>query len=362
MRSAAVVALLACAFGLGAPDGGARESAALADARPVWSPDGRWISFTRGNTHVVIRRSGGRTWSVGGTLSWSPGGKRIAIERRGVTTGPEISIAAPDGTGLRVVGPGATPDWSPDGKRIVFSRLGELYLADVSASGVDQVPVEPEACAGCESYETGPKWSPDGNRLAFVHEQVPPGTRPGLSVVVASSDGTTLRSVRRSADDHSPSWSPDGRWIAFVEDRFPDGQKHLWVARASGGRPRELARGAELWWSPRSDLIAYATEGGQGGFQGVRVVGLRGRRALTLSRATSVSWAPDGQRLAFARAGGVYVASLDSPSIRRVGAGRDPAWSPDGRLIAYAGLSGARSGGLYVVRPSGSERRRLTGR
>lgn len=41
----------------------------------------------------------------------------------------------------------------------------------------------------------------------------------------------------------------------------------------------------------------------------------------------------------------------------------DPAWSPDGRWIAYAGESsthGASSYQLYVSRPNGSDRRKLT--
>lgn len=366
-RTTSVLLALVAASLLGATicsADGARssEQGRPGDERPAWSSDGRWISFYRAapSRYAVTRRSGGRVRAVAGPVTWPPTGHRMAVERSPGTNVAEISIVAPEGSAPIELGAGTTPAWSPDGDRVVFSRDGELFVADANGSAVEQLPIEPTPCNGCETRETDPGWSPNGRRLVFVHEQTPPGTRVGLNVMVAELDGTGLHSLRRSSDDLSPQWSPDGRRIAFLEQRFPDGEEHVWIARTSDGRVSELARGSEFWWSPRSDRIAYRADGRARGFGGVRIVGLRDSRSVRLSGATSFAWAPDGRRFAYSRAGSVYVAALGSPRAVRVGAGAWPAWSPDGRLVAYAGPGCGASGGIHVVEPDGTGRRRLT--
>jgi Tol biopolymer transport system component len=85
------------------------------------------------------------------------------------------------------------------------------------------------------------------------------------------------------------------------------------------------------------------------------------------------SWAPDGRSLVFAFDYQLYVHDFRTGRTRRLTSGgalkRDPIWSPDGTEIAYTATSldtvtaigGTYFCGLiYVIRPNGSHRRRLS--
>jgi TolB protein len=86
---------------------------------------------------------------------------------------------------------------------------------------------------------------------------------------------------------------------------------------------------------------------------------------------TTHAWSPDGRRLVFARwtkpeGTDVYVVTADGTGLRRLTDGplnqSDPAWSPDGRTIAYTRrgfVRGKNRGGLYLMKPDGSGKRRL---
>jgi TolB protein len=114
-------------------------------------------------------------------------------------------------------------------------------------------------------------------------------------------------------------------------------------------------------WSPRGDKLAFATW--PGAIYLINPDG-SGRRQLTRSASTRdvwgpFAWSPDGRKIVYERAhgGGIYAINVDGTGERRLarGAGSEFSWSPDGRTIAYA-----RDGDIYVMRPDGSDRRRLT--
>jgi len=80
-------------------------------------------------------------------------------------------------------------------------------------------------------------------------------------------------------------------------------------------------------------------------------------------------WSPDGRRLVFwtdaAAVGEIYVARADGSGRRKLTRGPErervdqfPAWSPDGRLIAFERVFSDTH--IWLMRPDGSERRRLT--
>ena len=101
----------------------------------------------------------------------------------------------------------------------------------------------------------------------------------------------------------------------------------------------------------------------QDGFD-LAVVDADGRNPHRITRndlyEMGASWSPGGSRLAFHAGGGgvhdVYLVRPDGSERRRLthDGGEMPAWSPDGRYLAYAAPAG-----LVVIRPDGREVARL---
>jgi Tol biopolymer transport system component len=80
-------------------------------------------------------------------------------------------------------------------------------------------------------------------------------------------------------------------------------------------------------------------------------------------------WSPDGTRLTFARqpaaaaGAALYMVNVDGSNLHQFGP-QDldaiwPRWSPDGALIAFVADPTASGGVIYVIRPDGTDLRRL---
>lgn len=185
---------------------------------PALSPDGGLVAFTDQGWNIAVvpsdRRS--RTWrrlALGVDSSWSPDGRWIAFTR--LIVGPSraeegvyltsrgIWKMRPDGSNLGRVTSGSDwqPDWSPDGKRIAFSRRtrsGGTVRWNVlvtSASG-----------RGDRRLASGsaPAWSPDGRRLAFERFRYEGNTYEGTDIYVMTDRGYGQRLLLRDAV--SPDW------------------------------------------------------------------------------------------------------------------------------------------------------------
>lgn len=216
---------------LARPDGSEREwlTRGFEDWAPSWSPDGRYVAFSR----------------------------NLPAERAS-----RIVVADSSGRVIRQFGSGASntdPTWSPDGQRIAYSadRGGSSRI--VVASALGQVIVELRTQS---TYATRPTWSPDGKWIAYVERpdtdmQDEAGPR---WIVVIGADGSGRRIFAKGAGD--PAWSPDGSEIAFVlyASRWPQ-TGDIAVASVDGRNQRRLRQTpmpeARPAWSPDGKLLAF---------------------------------------------------------------------------------------------------------
>jgi len=181
-----------------------------ADNDPRWSPDGRWIAFTRGT-------------------SCTDNGCKL-----------DIWLIRPDGTGARPLthdGGSAEPTWSPDGKRIAFDRYNgasgrsDLYLMNADGTGSHTV-----ASITSRFNISRPAWSPDGRTIAFIANA---GMLSGGAFGLIGADGTRFEPINSGYALDAPAWSPDGKWIVF-EVAEGGAQGELWAVTYASLSPSRL--------------------------------------------------------------------------------------------------------------------------
>ncbi len=193
--------------------------------------------------------------------------------------------------------PSPDPIISPDGRYVVFkaetpSHTAMLWLKDLQGPEVRPLP-------GTEgvAVTTAPFWSPDSRSIGFFAQG---------QLVRVEVDGSAPQALTRAAESHGATWTASGEII------FDSGNRLLHRIPATGGPP----------------TLVPGTAPGQ-----VRLF----PHAL-----------PDGRHYLFTSRNvndlgeGIYVASLDTPDVRRV----SDAWS----RAAYASghLLFARQGTLFA--------------
>lgn len=218
-------------------------------------------------------------------------------------------------------------------------------------------------------------WSPDGTRV--VYQANDGGSYDLYTMTPGGMD--RRRIVSSGAHDITPVFAPDGKRIVFVSER--DGNREVYLCDADGGNQVNVTNdpghdlhpvfngdGSEILFSSNrenadaEDYDLYA----------IRVDGTGLRRITDGPDVdTYASWSPDGTRIVTRRvvSGNNEVFVLNADGTGGVNLTDSPAyegwpvWSPDGAWIAFAG--GQPGGGqvsLYLVRPDGTGRVRLTDR
>lgn len=255
------------------------------DTNPRWSPDGQFLSFSRGGQVWLLPAGGGEAWQLtkhkglGGAAIWSPDSRHIMLTALLSPKGlePEKGNDEKDyfkkfTAGVKVI---TDLHYKMDGMGFPGDRKPQVVLVHVESGAVRQL-------TGGPFGHTNPAWSPDGKWIALtaVREEDAEDKRRSFIWVLSSDagDAPAPASAYRQVTPEGllasqPRWSPDGRWLAFLGrsaalNAPPD--QHLYVVEAQGGQPRCLtgahdrpvgnatatdiapAGGLDLVWAPDS--------------------------------------------------------------------------------------------------------------
>jgi Tol biopolymer transport system component len=304
---------------------------------PAWSSDGQWIAYVEGNTAFHLNGNLAPT-----TINIVPAtGNRPPVA---ITQGPSLNTS---------------PVWIPGRRALLFisDRDGgrDIYQVELKSSG------EPLGAPVRLTTGLDAEWislSADGRRLAWSQFR---GTSNVWSLPIPAGDSVPLS---RAAEVTSGAQtietiavSPDGQWLYYDSDRT--GSSELYRMRLSGGSLEQLTNEPAGNFSP-----AVSPDGKELAFHSLRtgnrdifVIPASGGEAIQITRSPeqdmNPSWAPDGQHLTFDEQrrpdSTLWIASRNpdrlwsvAPFPHRQG-GAIPRWSPDGRWIAAGG------GGLFEV-------------
>lgn len=222
-------------------DGSGKKMVSEHGRQPCWSPDGRYIAFTKSES---ARRFSLESWSTKGlfiydtttgeikehankrlehlyNLCWSPDGKYITATVLGGMgykhTNIGIDVKGTRYFLLNIVG--CRPEFSPDGKMVGWGKsdaefdLAKIYMSRaVPVAEKDKFPFL-SVTKGYEVYHLD--WSPDGKYIAFAFgpdgEQNVGGTAHGWDICIAEiATGKWQKITFDGNQNKEPDWIPLG--------------------------------------------------------------------------------------------------------------------------------------------------------
>lgn len=297
------------------------------DLTPSWSPDGRELvsvsdreegiysiyvsAWNGGYTRCMTTSAGTKdspAWSNDGKeIVFLSGGKVYTMARQAGSE--EQCLPPPDLSQVDLVGsafgqPYAYGAWSPGRKYLLFmmstDRGRESYAIErdqlAAAQSSEIIPMD---IAVARSLDVA--WSPKGQKVAaaFINRKGENGLLVSDLELLGSNDLFVSKGNGKGPTE--PAWSPDGKHIAFEMWEIKDGveEKNLgiWIIDASGGKPRQVAKGdaREPCWSLDGKYIAYAAIG-EDGDRDIWRVNADGTGAVNLTEGQgdnySPSWSP----------------------------------------------------------------------
>ncbi|HEX6505299.1 MAG TPA: CehA/McbA family metallohydrolase [Terriglobales bacterium] len=256
------------------------------DYQPDWSPDGRWIVFTRydGNAMELwsldTRDGKSQQLTSSGAVNleprFSPDGKRLAFVSTYQTGHLHIFIAQfEEGhlSNLRQLTPEnvsslpryyyskvdheISPVWTRDGAEILFiSNRGHIH----GTGGFWRMKAEPGAEPREIHYEetnwkARPDFSPDGKRMVYASYL---GRSWHQLWVMPASGGDVFAISYGDYDNTNPRWSPDGSRIAFISNR--GGNTSLWIQTIPGGEESELVVRHRKYLNPMGKIALHIVD------------------------------------------------------------------------------------------------------
>jgi len=272
-----------------------------------------------------------------------PQGQQLVFVRLGAGDDPGTIFTRPAQSGVeRSLEPGTMccPTLSHDGRRLMVSvatPTGQTTTATLDTDLTHRQTLKlPDG-----TLNLGPgAWSPDDERIAFEGWDLANPDRNGIYLADAS-DGGGRRRLTSPPDGYRDlplSFSPAGTAVLFLRESARD-TWHLFTVRADGSGLRQLTT-------------------------------MRSAVGFGISPAT---WSPDGRQVAFAAfepvgadvgRSAAFVIDATSGEPRRLSEWADyvtsAQFSPDGAWIVYDQPDLPQGHNLYLVRPDGTGRHRIT--
>jgi len=320
---------------------------------PRWSPDSRVLSFTSpGEGGVVFRRidrPGDPPFRIPGLMEppvWSPDGKWIAFTRATPPVAATTPALSPEERKLRERFTGRATEWMgyrfdgrgylPDPRDPASTPPREVYVLPADGGTARKL-----TALGVDARELA--WRPDGSALAFVADLSQRDERlyERADLFTVSLDGRLSRLTDDGYNHGSPAWTPDGATLVFSRQL---GLTQVIAARQDHGAPVDLYRMPATGGAMRNltadwDLIPGDPE-----------------------------ISPDGRYVAFAAGIGgdshLFRLPLEGGAVEQVtlgarrlgGFSHSAAWD----RMAFAGTDPLHPPELFAARGDGREERRLT--
>ncbi|MFC1475605.1 tetratricopeptide repeat protein [Candidatus Zixiibacteriota bacterium] len=312
-----------------------------------YSPDGRWLTFTR---KADLESGNNRNTDI--YLVPADGGDAVQL----------TFIPGYDGNAV----------WSSDSRAVYFisARGVEEGSSNIWKLQVDSRTGEPvgdpeQVTFFSDARIAHPQVVGDGHRIAFLLDK----TKNSIHVAPDEHPDRYLTLARGVF----PELCPDGQTVYYVGEG-PDNEGIFSVSTA-GGKPQRQTSIAPLvdqkHLSPDGNALAYFST--LDDERGLYVHPLSGEKPTLLTKTgcaeccTSPRWSPDGQSIAYAYLNGLFVISSSGGQPKEIATlhGWEAwtiRWSPDGQFIAALGYPEAESNNaVYVVPIAGGEPRLLSG-
>ncbi|MCC9077705.1 SH3 domain-containing protein [Litorilinea aerophila] len=211
---------------------------------PSWSPDGRYIVFSRGVEGDRCRQINERIClSDDEALSDFP----LVTQRNWVLS--RVDVNGQEYRDIPSLLSARNPDWNQAG--IVYESDSGIQITQDAPSATSQLV----AFDIHIQYYQDPDWQPNGGRILFQrreasHWEIFSVNPDGADLVALTRPATVL--VDALPSNVAPAWSPDGQHIVFLSNRDEGnnaGAWRLWVMEADGSNQRPLPIDVPLEYS-----------------------------------------------------------------------------------------------------------------
>ncbi len=330
----------------------------LADIRAnagAWSPDGKRLAYSNGNSIFVANVDGSDSRKVIAISDpafvtnpiWSPDGSRIRFIVSKTTDVPsgfywEVSAG---GSGLHRLFPGwheppaweCCGAWTVDGRYFIFVSGDQLY-AQSEHRGFLQPAPKPIQLTSSPVPLGGAFPTPDGKKFLLTgHTDHGELSRFDIATQKLSP---YLGGISAEYLD----FSKDGQWVAYVS--YPEGT--LWLSRVDGSDRRQLSYppiyALVPRWSPDGKQITFM-DGALSKASRIYTVPTQGGSPLLLlpddkNPRADPTWSPDGSKILFGNGSNdpnadLRILDLSTNRVSTLPGSKglySPRWSPDGRF------------------------------